>query len=164
MRAFGYQTPVSPVITACGVVTLVLAPLGAYAVNLAAITAAICMGREAHEDPRKRYQAAIWQGGFSLLFAVFGATVALVFAAFPKELVMALAGIALLGAIGQGFAAAMADETHREAALITFLVTASGLTLGGIGSAFWGLVAGAIMLLVQPRPKPSPTLASERNR
>ncbi|MFZ9677297.1 MAG: benzoate/H(+) symporter BenE family transporter [Quisquiliibacterium sp.] len=146
IRASGYSVPISPVIGWTGAVTFLLAPFGAFALNLAAITAAICMGREAHEDPSRRYVAAVAAGGFYLLLGLFGATVAALFAAFPKELVVAIAGIALLGTIGNGLAVAVKDESQREPALITFLVTASGLTMFGIGSAFWGLVAGAFAL------------------
>jgi benzoate membrane transport protein len=106
------------------------------------------MGREAHEDPAKRYVAAIAAGVFYLVIGLFGATVGAVFAAFPQELVLAIAGLALLGTIGNGLAAALSHENEREPALVTFLVTASGLTLFGIGSAFWGLVAGALSLAV----------------
>jgi benzoate membrane transport protein len=151
IRASGYQLPISPLIGWTGVATMLLAPFGAYALNLAAITAAICMGREAHEDPARRYVAAVAAGGFYLLIGLFGATVGSLFAAFPKELVLAIAGIALLGTIGNGLATAMANEREREPALITFLVTASGVSLLGIGSAFWGLVAGAIALRMVAR-------------
>jgi benzoate membrane transport protein len=149
MRAAGYgKVPVSPVVGWTGGVSLVLAPFGCYAINLAAITAAICMGREAHEDPAKRYLASVFAGVFYLLVGVFGATVGALFAAFPRELVLAVAGLALFGTIGGGLATAMKDEAQREPALVTFLVTASGLSLGGIGSAFWGVVAGGLALWV----------------
>ncbi len=148
IRASGYTVPISPVIGWTGVATLILAPFGGFALNLAAITAAICMGEEAHENPAKRYVAAVSAGGFYILVGLFGGTVGAVFAAFPKELVLAIAGLALLGTIGNGLAAALASEKEREPALITFLVTASGVTLVGIGSAFWGLVAGALSLAV----------------
>ncbi|MBS0543696.1 MAG: benzoate/H(+) symporter BenE family transporter [Proteobacteria bacterium] len=149
LRASGYgSVPVSPVIGWTGAVSLVLAPFGCYAINLAAITAAICMGREAHEDPAKRYLASVFAGVFYLLVGLFGATVGALFAAFPRELVLAIAGLALFGTIGGGLATAMKDEAQREPALVTFLVTASGLSLGGIGSAFWGVVAGAIALVI----------------
>ncbi|MBF2049069.1 MAG: benzoate/H(+) symporter BenE family transporter [Elainella sp. C42_A2020_010] len=148
MRASGYSVPISPLIGWTGAATLVLAPFGAFALNLAAITAAICMGREAHEDPTKRYVAAVAAGGFYILIGLFGATVGAVFAAFPKELVLAIAGLALLGTIGNGLATALLHEKEREPALITFLVTASGVTLFGIGSAFWGLVAGALAMAI----------------
>ena len=148
IRASGYQVPISPVIGWTGVVNTVLAPFGAFALNLAAITAAICMGREAHHDPDRRYVAAICAGLFYVLIGLFGATVAALFTAFPKELVMAIAGIALLGTIGNSLAAALREENEREPALIAFLVTASGVSFAGIGSAFWGLLAGALTLLI----------------
>ncbi|HEY5632307.1 MAG TPA: benzoate/H(+) symporter BenE family transporter [Burkholderiaceae bacterium] len=147
VRAAGYRTPVSPVVGWTGVATIVLAPFGAFALNYAAITAAICMGREAHEDPARRYVAAIAAGVFYLAIGLFGATVGAVFAAFPRELVLAIAGLALLGTIGAGLATALADERDREAALVTFLVTASGASLAGVGSAFWGLVGGVVVLV-----------------
>lgn len=149
IRAAGYQMPISRIITTTGVATLLLAPFGAFALNLSAITAAICMGREAHEDPDKRYTAAVSCGLIYVVIGLFGAAVTGVLTAFPRELVVAVAGLALLGSIGGGLAVAVKDEQHREAALITFLVTLSGLSLFGIGSAFWGVVAGALALLVQ---------------
>ncbi len=149
IRAAGYDMPISKLITLSGLTTLVLAPFGAYALNLSAITAAICMGREAHEDPARRYTAAVSCGAIYVLVGFFGAAVTGLLTAFPKELVAAIAGLALLGTIGGGLAAAVRDERHREAALITFLVTLSGVTVAGIGSAFWGVVAGAFALAVQ---------------
>lgn len=147
-RASGYDIPVSPTIGWIGIVNLLLAPFGAFALNLAAITAAICMGREAHEDPARRYVAAVAAGLFYLVMGMLGATVALLFAAFPAELIIAIAGMALLGTIGASLVAALREESEREPALVTFLVTASGLSMFGIGSAFWGLVAGVLTLLV----------------
>lgn len=152
MRASGFEAPVSPVIGWIGVVNAVLAPFGAFALNLAAITAAICMSPDAHEDPARRYTAAVAAGGFYVIVGVLGATVAALLAAFPKELVACVAGIALFGTIANSLASALAVERDREAALVTFLVTASGLSLGGIGPAFWGLVAGGVCLVVlRPR-------------
>jgi benzoate membrane transport protein len=156
LRAHGYQdTPVSPLIGWTGLVTLVLAPFGAFALNLAAITAAICMGSDAHEDSRRRYVAAVAAGVFYLLTGLFGATVAALFAAFPKELVLAIAGIALLTTIGNGLAAAVHDPQEREPALITFLVTASGVSAFQIGSVFWGMVAGLLALAITRRRHPA---------
>ena len=151
IRATGYegQIPVSKVITLTGLATLVLAPFGGFALNLSAITAAIVMGKEAHTDPDKRYTAAVSCGLIYLVIGMFGAAVTSLLAAFPKELVASIAGLALLGTIGAGLAAAVKDESHREAALITFLVTLSGVVIAGIGSAFWGVVAGALALFVQ---------------
>ncbi|HEX7623723.1 MAG TPA: benzoate/H(+) symporter BenE family transporter [Anaeromyxobacteraceae bacterium] len=152
LRASGYgATPISPLITWTGLATVVTAPFGGYALNLAAITAAICMGREAHEDPARRYVAAVAAGAFYVLLGLFAATVGALFAAFPRELVWSVAGLALFNTIGGGLAAAVADPDHREPALVTFLVTASGLSLFGVGAAFWGLVAGLAATLVLRR-------------
>ena len=145
-RAAGFDIPVSPVITVTGLATLVLAPFGGYAFNLAAITAAICMGREAHEDPRQRWLASAAAGVFYIVIGLLAGAVVGLIAAFPKALVLAVAGLALLSTIGNGLATAMQDEAQREPALIAFLVTASGLTLWGVGSAFWGVVGGVLAL------------------
>ena len=152
IRACGHAVPISQAIGWTGVANLLLAPFGAFALNLAAITAAICMGPEAHPDPARRYTAAVWAGIFYLLIGLFGATVAALLAAFPNELIVAIAGIALLGTLGNSLAAALGEVDEREAALVVFLVTASGLSLFGIGAAFWGLVAGVIVRVVLPRP------------
>ena len=155
IRAAGYPIPISPVIGWTGVANVLLAPFGAFALNLAAITAAICMGREAHEDPARRYVASVAAGVFYIVVGLSGATVVALFAAFPKELIVAIAGIALLGTLGSSLAAALREESEREAALVTFLVTASGVSLWGIGSAFWGIVAGVITMVALMRPKPA---------
>ncbi len=149
MRATGYDMPVSRLITLTGLATLVLAPFGAFALNFSAITAAICMGPEAHEDPRRRYTAAVSCGALYVLIGIFGAVVTGLLTAFPKELVVAIAGLALLSTIGNGLHAALREEAHREAALITFLVTLSGVVIAGVGSAFWGVLAGSLALLTQ---------------
>ena len=141
--------PVSKIITLTGVASFVLAPFGGYALNLAAITAAICMGPEVHPQPRRRYTAAVVCGAIYIVIGCFGAAVTGVLTAFPKELVAAIAGLALLGTIGSALLVAMQDEKQREAALITFLVALSGVVVAGVGSAFWGVVAGALALLVQ---------------
>jgi len=154
IRAAGYRMPISRIITMTGVITLLLAPFGAFALNLSAITASICMGREAHEDPSRRYTAAVACGAIYVVIGLFGAAVTGLLTAFPRELVVAVAGLALLGSIGGGLAVAVQDERHREAALITFLVTLSGVSLAGIGSAFWGVVAGALAWGVQAWRRP----------
>lgn len=151
LRASGYAPPVSSTIGWIGTTNLLLAPFGAYSLCMAAITAAICSGREAHPDPSKRYVASVFAGIFYLFTGVFGATVVALFAAFPKELVMAIAGLALFGTIGSSLSVALREDRDREAALITFLVTASGFSMGGIGSAFWGLIAGGVALLLRPQ-------------
>ena len=151
--------PVSKVITLTGVMTLVLAPFGAFALNLSAITAAICMGPEAHARPERRYTAAASCGAIYLVIGLFGAAITGVLTAFPKELVAAIAGLALLGTIGGALHTAVQDERNREAALITFLVTLSGVVIAGVGSAFWGVVAGVLALLVQHTGRVPPSKA-----
>jgi benzoate membrane transport protein len=136
LRTSGYRVPISPLITWTGVVTLLLAPFGAFAMNLAAITAAICMGPEAHKDPSKRYVATVAAGVFYLLVGLFGATVGALLTALPSELVGAIAGLALLSTLGKGLATALVQERDREAALITFLVTASGSPSGALARPF----------------------------
>ena len=151
--------PVSKVITLTGVMTLVLAPFGAFALNLSAITAAICMGPEAHARPERRYTAAASCGAIYLVIGLFGAAITGVLTAFPKELVAAIAGLALLGTIGGALHTAVQDERNREAALITFLVTLSGVVIAGVGSAFWGVVTGVLALLVQHTGRVPPSKA-----
>ncbi len=141
--------PVSKIITLTGLTTLVLAPFGAFSLNLSAITAAICMGPEAHPDRARRYTAAVSCGVLYIGLGLFGATIMAVLTAFPKELVAAIAGLALMGTIGSALAAALHKESDREAAMVTFLITLSGVVIGGVGSAFWGVVAGAVALAVQ---------------
>lgn len=147
LRACGYDAPVSPLVSWTGAATVILAPFGAYALNLAAITAAISAGPQAHEDPSRRYVAAVAAGVFYLVMGASAAMLGAILAAFPRELVIAVAGLALINTIGGGLAGAMREESDREPALVTFLVTASGTTLWGIGSAFWGLVAGGLTML-----------------
>jgi benzoate membrane transport protein len=140
-RAAGYQTPVSPLLTWTGITTLVLAPFGGFAFNLAAITAAICMGDEADLDRRKRYLASASAGFFYLLMAISGSAFVALLAAFPKPLIATIAGLALLSTIANSLRSAM-QGSHMEPALITFLVTVSGISFFNIGAAFWGLLAG----------------------
>ena len=148
-RASGYATPVSSSITVTGLTTVVLAPFGGFSFNLAAITAAICMGREAHEDPARRYTASVVAGGFYIAMGLAGGAVVGLLLAFPRELVAAIAGLALLGTIAGGLSAALKEERHRDAAILTFLVTLSGVSFFGVGSAFWGVVVGSVALAVQ---------------
>lgn len=152
LRNAGYPTPASPIISASGLGSLLLAPFGCHGLTLAAITAAICTGREAHEDPAKRYVSGVVGGVFYLLLGIFGATLVSIFTALPKELIAALAGLALFGAIAGALAGSMAVPEDREAALITFLVTASGMSFLGLSAAFWGLIFGIFAhLLLTPR-------------
>ena len=148
-RAAGVTAPVSPVIATTGLATLLLAPFGSFGLNLAAITAAICMGPEAHPDPKRRYVAPISAGVFYLLVGLGGGAVVGLMAAFPHALVVAVAGLALLGTIAGALSSALAVDRHRDAAALTFLVTLSGENLAGIGAPVWGVVAGAVALGVQ---------------
>ena len=142
LRADGYTTPSAPLISTTGIASLLLAPFGSHGINLAAITAAICTGPEAHENRDKRYMAAVWCGIFYLIAGVFGATIAALFAALPKALVVSVAALALFGSIMSGLANAMQDLKQREAALVTFMVTASGLTLAVHRLGFLGAGGG----------------------
>ncbi|MFQ1686460.1 benzoate/H(+) symporter BenE family transporter [Aeromonas veronii] len=142
LRAHGYQPSTSSLISWTGLTGLLLAPFGGYAFNLAAITAAICMGKEVDPDTKRRWPAAVWAGCFYLLTGCFGATVAALFSAFPAALVTCVAGLALLGTIGSSLHSALHQDEAREAALLTFIITASGISLLGIAAACWGLLIG----------------------
>jgi benzoate membrane transport protein len=142
LQASGYRPPVSPVISFTGLVNLILAPFGSYSICLAAFTAAICSSKEADPNPENRYKSTIFAGICWFFIGLFGATIVTLFFAFPKELILAIAGLALLGTIGSSLKTALEEETQREPALITILVCASGLTFFGVGAAFWGLLAG----------------------
>lgn len=142
LRNDGYKTSANPILTVTGLGSLLFAPFGSHAMNIAAITAAICTGKEAHQDPGKRWIAGVIAGVFYILVGIFGVTLATLFMAFPAAFIAALAGIALIGTISSSLTAAIADPASREASLITFLVTAANITLFGIGGAFWGLLIG----------------------
>ncbi|HCW3115296.1 benzoate/H(+) symporter BenE family transporter [Citrobacter amalonaticus] len=148
MKAAGYDVPVSPLIIVTGLLALLLSPFGVYSICIAAITAAICQSPEAHPDAAKRWLAAAAAGVFYLLAGVFGSSITGMLAALPTSGIQMLAGLALLGTISGSLYQALSHENERDAAVVTFLVTASGLTLYGIGSAFWGLIAGGICYTV----------------
>ena len=141
--------PISRILTMTGVATLVFAPFGAFSLNLSAITAAMCMGPQAHPDKARRYTAAVCCGVLYIALGLFGATIMAMLSAFPQALVVAIAGLALMATIGNGLASALHKESDREAAMVTFLITLSGVVIGGVGSAFWGLLAGSLALAVQ---------------
>jgi benzoate membrane transport protein len=149
--AHGFKPPISKIIGWSGFANLLVAPFGGYALNLAAITAAFCLGPEAHPDPKKRYPAAIYAGLFYGLIGIFGATIAGLFAAFPKELILAIGGFGLLGTIGNSLSLALKENEYREASVVTFFVTLSGVMFIGVSSAFWGMVAGGIVLVFRNR-------------
>lgn len=148
IQASGYQPPISSIISWTGVTNMLLAPFGGFSINLAAITAAICLSKEADIDPGRRYRAVVFAGLFYLIAGLFGATVVALFFALPSDLILSLAGLALLTTIANSLKQAMEDDSQREPALITFLVAASGITLAGVGAACWGLVAGTLAYLV----------------
>ncbi|NBF04416.1 benzoate/H(+) symporter BenE family transporter [Pseudomonas sp. Fl5BN2] len=142
LRNDGFSTSANPILTVTGLGSVLMAPFGSHAFNVAAITAAICTGKEAAEDPSKRWIAGVAAGVFYILVGIFGVTLAAVFMALPATFITTLAGLALLGTIGTSLASAMAEVKSREASLITFLASAANITLLGIGGAFWGLLIG----------------------
>lgn len=144
LRNDGFKTSANPIVTLTGLGSLLMAPFGSHAFNIAAITAAICTGKEAHEQPSRRWIAGVAAGVFYILVGVFGVTLAAVFMAFPATFITTLAGLALLGTIGGSLANALADAKTREASLITFLAAAANISMLGIGGAFWGLVIGLV--------------------
>lgn len=144
MKASGYSLPVSPLIVFTGLLALLFSPFGVYSICIAAITAAICQSPEAHPDANRRWLAAAAAGVFYILAGVFGGSVTGLMAALPVSWIQMLAGLALLGTISGSLFQALHNEAERDAAIVTFLVTASGLTVFGVESAFWGLVVGGI--------------------
>ncbi|WBB65523.1 benzoate/H(+) symporter BenE family transporter [Micromonospora sp. WMMD812] len=165
---YGYRPPFSAALRTTGLLSVLAAPAGGHAVNLAAITAALAAGPDAHPDPDRRWIASVTAGaGLALLGLGAGAATALV-ATAPPILIEAVAGLALLGALATALASAVAEPAGREAAVVTFVVTASGVTLVGVGGAFWGLVAGCLMLLLfrrrrrpaEPAPAAGPASAT----
>lgn len=155
LRNAGYRVPASPLISASALGGALLAPFGCHGLNLAAVTASLCTGREAHEDPRRRYVAAVSGSVLYLLLGIAGATLMSLFAAFPAALIAALAGLALYGAISEALARSLSEPAERDAGLFTFLVTASGVSFLGLSAAFWGLLFGlaahALPRLRRPR-------------
>lgn len=163
LRNDGFSTSANPIVWVTGLGSLIMAPFGSHAMNVAAITAAICTGPEAHQDPSKRWVAGIAAGVFYILVGIFGVTLAAVFMAFPATFITTLAGLALLGTIGGSLAGAMADVKSREAALITFLASAANITLFGIGGAFWGLVIGLLAYFILNGKLPQRKAAKANN-
>ncbi|MBL8576832.1 MAG: benzoate/H(+) symporter BenE family transporter [Mesorhizobium sp.] len=146
LRAAGYHPEPGPLITVTGLVSLVTAPFGALSSNLAAISAAICTGPDAHPDPAERWKTGPFYALFYLIFAIFGASLVAIFAVLPQSLIVLVAGLGLLAPLANALAIALRDDNDRIAATVTFAVTASGVALLGIGSAFWGLLAGLAVL------------------
>lgn len=149
LKSYNYQVPVSPVLNVTGGLMLLLAPFGNFSLNLAAITAAICAGPEAHPDASKRYQAGMAAGVFYLMTGVAGASIVTLFLTFPHSLIAVIAGLALVATITANLSAATAEGAYRDAATLTLLTTASGINLYGISAAFWGLMVGVFTLMLQ---------------
>ena len=155
MKLSGYDTPAKPIITATSIASLAVACVGGITIVLASITAALCMGKDAHELKEKRYIAGIANGIFYILGGLFAGSIVMLFSLLPKELVAALAGLALLGAIATNISVAMKNDNQRDAALITFLATASGMHFLGLSSVFWGICIGVIAhFILTPRSTP----------
>jgi benzoate membrane transport protein len=146
LQAHGYAAPTTSALAGTGLASLLIAPLGAHTVNMAAISAAICMGPDVHPDKAQRWRAGVVYAGIYLLLAPVGASLVALFATYPKAFLAIIAGLALLGSLAGSLSAAIAGEKQRFAAVIAFGVTASGVTLAGVGSAFWGLCAGLLVL------------------
>ncbi|MFY9996333.1 MAG: benzoate/H(+) symporter BenE family transporter [Leclercia sp.] len=153
MKASGYPVAASPLIVFTGGLALLLSPFGVYSICIAAITAAICQSPDAHPDASKRWLAAAAAGVFYLLAGIFGGSISGLMAALPLSWIQTLAGLALLGTIGGSLHQALHNENERDAAIVTFLLTASGMTLAGIGSAFWGLIAGGVCYALLSRTR-----------
>ncbi|RMH83573.1 benzoate transporter BenE [Pseudomonas sp. AOB-7] len=155
LRNAGYATPASPLIGASAIGGALLAPFGCHGLNLAAVTASLCTGREAHEDPHRRYVAAVVGSLAYLGLGIAGATLVSLFAAFPAALIAALAGLALYGAFSEALARSLSEPAERDAGLFTFLVTASGVSFLGLSAAFWGLLFGLAAHLLLRLRKPA---------
>ncbi|MQY43551.1 benzoate/H(+) symporter BenE family transporter [Epibacterium sp. SM1969] len=166
LKGAGYEPPVSASMTITGLASTVLAPFGGFAFNLAAITAAICAGPEADEDPNTRYIASVMAGIFYCIVGLGGAAVISLFLIAPQALVATIAGLALLSTIGNSLSAALGQPSGREAALMTFMITVSGISFWGIGAAFWALLVGMLVnhLLARPlRKTPTATTQTDVN-
>ncbi len=152
LKTAGYPVSTRPIISVCSLVSIPMAFFGGITTVVAAITASLCTGPDAHANPDKRYMAGVANGVFYLIGGVFAGSIVLFFSTFPRDMIALLAGLALMGAIGNSLGVAMEDRAQHEASLITFMATASGISVFGIGSAFWGVVIGCIAhFIVQGR-------------
>ncbi|WP_137928967.1 benzoate/H(+) symporter BenE family transporter [Mesorhizobium comanense] len=148
LRAAGYHPEPGPLIGVTGLFSLLSAPFGGSTTNLAAISAAICTGPDVHPDPAERWKTGPFYAVAYLIFAIFGASLVAIFAVLPQSLIVLVAGLALMASLANAMAIALKEEGERMAATVTFVVTASGLTLFGVGAAFWGLIAGLAVLFL----------------
>ncbi|HYR26412.1 MAG TPA: benzoate/H(+) symporter BenE family transporter [Aquabacterium sp.] len=162
LHTAGYPTPARPIIATTSLASMLVAPFGGITIVVAAITAALCTGKDAHDDPARRYVAGIANGVFYLIGGAFGGTIIWLFAVLPQAFIAVLAGLALIGAITANVVGAVSDVEHREAAIITFLVTASGMTFLGLGSAFWGVVIGGLAYVALRQAPPSASASGTR--
>lgn len=162
LREAGYNTSAKLVLTTTSFASLIVACFGGISIVIASITAALCTGKDAHEDPDRRYIAGIANGFFYLLGGTFATSIILLFSSMPKTFVAVLAGLALIGAITSNIMGAMGEADHREASMLTFLATTSGMNFFGLGSAFWGVIIGAIAYLILHKPSwiPKKTLVA----
>ena len=160
LKLSGYETPAKPIIVASSIVSLAVACVGGITIVLAAITAALCTGKDAHELKEKRYIAGVANGIFYLFGGLFASSIVMVFSLLPKELVAALAGLALIGAISANITTAMRDDGQRDLALITFLATASGMHFLGLSSVFWGILIGMVAHYILTKKRLLPTSSS----
>ena len=144
LKASGYDVPARSPVTTLGVASILSAPFGGHGVTLAAIIAAICTGPEAHPDPSRRYVAGLVCGVLYILLGVAGGALAGMVLQLPKALVVTAAGLALFNTLAGALAVALRDESHREAALLTFVVAASGVSIAGLGAPLWAVLAGGV--------------------
>ncbi|MGQ4878114.1 benzoate/H(+) symporter BenE family transporter [Billgrantia sp. LNSP4103-1] len=152
LRGADYATQARPILTVTSLVSMPMALFGGITTVVAAITAALCTGKAAHPDPARRYVAGVANGVFYLLGALFSGSIVLLFTSLPVTFIALLAGLALIGAIASNLSAAAGEKTHLEASIITFLATASGMSLLGLGSAFWGVAIGCVAYVILHHP------------
>lgn len=145
LQSNGYHPNIGPLVATIGFFSLIAAPFGGHAINLAAITAALCAGEESHSDPARRYWSAVVAGMWYLVIGVTAGAVTLFVSLAPAILLQAVAGLALMGSFAAASVAAFSITQYREAAAITFFIAASGVSFGGISGAFWGLIAGVLV-------------------
>ena len=149
LRQDGYQPPANQLVTGSGLMSILVAPVGCHGISLSAITAAICTGKDAHPDPQKRYVGTVVAMLWYLLIGLFSAALVSIIQSFPATFIAMVAGIALLGALEGSLFASLNQAEHREAGLCTFLVCASDLSWAGLSSAYWGLIIGSLIIVLQ---------------
>lgn len=149
LRSHGYDAPAAPLVSWTGITGVLLAPFGGFAFNIAAIMAAICMGKDVDDDPKQCYRATVWASFVLIASGVFAGSLTGLFNSLPTALIVTIAGLALLGTIASSLSTALEQEAERLPAIVTLVTTASGVAIWGVGSAFWGLVLGLLALAAQ---------------